>query len=106
MLLTRNSSLAWQPLSRVNLTDLTTLTSVQDRKYLSSKKEKKTTRTHMQTSLKIGFAQISLAAQILGRLQHPPRPGPYAYGDTRRFCSVPKPVAKHVKGLPDEALTL
>ena len=72
--MTRSSSRARQPLSRVNLTGFPFLNSGKNRKYLSISIK------NLKTSLKTGFAQISLAAQNFGGGCSPPRPpGPYAY---------------------------
>ena len=57
LLMTRSSSRARQPLSRVNLTGFPFLNSGKNRKYLSISIK------NLKTSLKTGFAQISLAAQ-------------------------------------------
>ena len=74
LLMTRSSSRARQPLSRVNLTGFPFLNSGKNRKYLSISIK------NLKTSLKTGFAQISLAAQNFGGSCSPPRPpGPYAY---------------------------
>ena len=82
--MTRGSSRARQPLSRVNLTGFTMPTSGKNRKYICIQKKK-----NLKTSLKTGFAQISLPAQktqvtqnfggAAAPLAPPPPPGPYAY---------------------------
>ena len=79
--MTKSSSRA---LSRVNLTGFTMPASGKNRKYVSILKNS------LKTSLKTGFAQISLAAQksglpkvLRGLHPSPPRPtDPYAYGVT------------------------
>ena len=55
--MTRSSSRARQPLSRVNLTGFPFLNSGKNRKYLSISIK------NLKTFLKTGFAQICLAAQ-------------------------------------------
>ena len=72
--MTRSSSRARQPLSRVNLTGFPFLNSGKNRKYLSISIK------NLKTSLKTGFAQISLAAQNFGGgCSAPPARTPMSY---------------------------